>query len=219
MSRPVHLGKSRHNGKLDTLPRVDAVGEATTQNRLHIRDRVTGQRFLIDTGAEISIIAATPEQKKNPTALRLFAANNSRIETYGERRLNLDLGLRRIISWNFCVAAVPCSIIGADLLKHFGLDVSVRRRRLIDSITKLYSSCSISTAPIINLSTIDRTNEFARILAEFPELTSTMQQTPPKAKEVLHFISTNGPPISERPRRLPPEKLKAAKAEFKRLME
>ena len=35
---------------------------------------------------------------------------------------------------------------------------------------------------------------------------------------MLHYIMTTGPPVAERPRRLSPEKLKAAKAEFKALV-
>lgn len=66
---------------------------------------------------------------------------------------------------------------------------------------------------------IDHTNEFAKILAAFPEITNIRQQTPLKSNEIQHHIVTHGPPVSEHPRRLPPEKLNAAKAEFKRLME
>lgn len=214
------MGKRGDFGKLSTPSRSEAVVQGgPAQNRLHIRDRKSGLRFLVDTSAEISVLAALLTQRKTPSEIKLFAANNTRIDTFGERRLTLDIGLRRDISWNFCLAAVPFSIIGADLLKHYGLDVSLSRHRLTDSTTKLYTTGSISTVPDLCLSTVDHSNEFAKILTEFQEITGVAQQTIQKPSGVEHHILTNGPPTAERPRRLAPDKLKAAKAEFKRLME
>lgn len=62
----------------------------------------------------------------------LYAANESKIATFGEKRLELNLGLRRDFTWNFCVAAVPRPIIGADLLSHYGLVVDLKNRKLVD---------------------------------------------------------------------------------------
>lgn len=199
---------------------METIGEESHRSkRLHIQDQITGRRFLVDTGAEISVLAASSSQRRATAELKLFAANNTRIDTFGERRLTLDLGLRRAITWNFCVAAVPFTIIGADLLHHYGLDVSLRRRRVIDSITKLSSVGSIRSVPVLKISPIDRSNAFSQILAEFPEITGVTQQVPLKSRDVVHHILTDGPPVAERPRRLPPDKLKAAKSEIKRLME
>jgi transposase InsO family protein len=212
--------KRRKVGKLNSPSRFEAVGQGgPSHNRLHIHDRKSGHRFLIDTGAEISVLAASTVQRKVPSELKLFAANNTRIDTFGERRLTLDLGLRRAITWNFCLAAVPCSIIGADLLKHYKLDVSLSKRRLTDSTTKLFITGSISTVPDLCLSTVDHSNDFANILTEFKEITGVPQEVTRKIGDVEHHILTNGPPTAERPRRLAPDKSKAAKAEFKRLSE
>ena len=52
--------------------------------RLHIRDRVTGELFPVDTGAEISLLPSTYAKNKTPTNFKLYAANNTRINTYGE---------------------------------------------------------------------------------------------------------------------------------------
>ena len=88
--------------------------------------------FLVDTRSDISIISVTRGSKCRPADLVLFAANDSRISTFGDKRMSLDFGLRRDISWNFRVAAVPYPIIGADLLSHFSLTVDLRRRKLIN---------------------------------------------------------------------------------------
>lgn len=159
-------------GKLALPPRLEAASEeGTCTNRLHVFDRANGQRFLIDTGAEVSVVAATPAQKLFPIGLKLYAANNIRIDTYGTRRITLDLGLRRKFSWNFRIAAVPYPIIGADFLKFYGLDVSLKDNRLIDNTTKLHTIGSVKAAPNLQLSPVNHSNQFARILTGYPDLT------------------------------------------------
>ena len=60
--------------------------------RLHIRDQVTGELFLVDTGVEISLLP-TYAKNKTPTNFKLYEANNTRIDTYGEsfRTLHLEI--------------------------------------------------------------------------------------------------------------------------------
>ena len=107
-----------------------------SSKRLHVRDRDSGLVFLIDTGSDISLLPADKRTIKNrPNDLILFAANDSRVLTYGTKRLSLNLGLRRKFSWNFCVAAVPNPIIGADLLAHYHLVPYLHESRLVDTTT------------------------------------------------------------------------------------
>lgn len=94
--------------------------------------------FLVDTGSDVLLVPSSPNSKSKPSDVVLFAANNSRIATFGEERLTLDLGLRRSFSWNFYVAAIPSPIIGADLLAHFGLTVDLSRRCLVDTPRGVY---------------------------------------------------------------------------------
>lgn len=149
----------------------------------------------------------------------MYAANNTTIDTFGDRRITLDLGLRRPLSWKFRIAAVPTAIIGADLLKAYRIIVDLHNHRLIDSVTKLYTSGKIQVVPENKISTIKHDSKFSEILAEFPEITGVKhQQTFPTIREVEHHIITSGLPIAECPRRLPPDKLKAAKEEFRYLM-
>ena len=57
-------------------------------------------------------------------------------------------------------------------------------------------------------------NIFYTLLAEFPTITTPIF-TPSSVKhKVEHFIPTKGPPVHAHARRLPPDKLAAAKAEF-----
>ncbi len=56
-------------------------------------DKNSGRRFLVDTGAEVSLLPASSDRNRNTPGLSLQAANNSTIPTYGTRSLTLDLYL------------------------------------------------------------------------------------------------------------------------------
>lgn len=191
--------------------------------RFFLRDGISNRLFLIDTGADISIIPPTCQERtaSSGQSTRLFAANNSIIRTYGTKRLSIDLGLRRKITWVFTIADVSRAIIGADLLSFYKFAVDVSNKRLIDTET----TCGISIAAISHDSTlrqispIDANNPFAHILREFLEITRPTNRSAPRRISTTHFITTSGPPVRERPRRLPPDKLEIARAEFAFLME
>ena len=74
-----------------------SVAGPSPQGRLfYVYDKSTPFRFLVDTGAQVSIIPPSPaERTTGPGDLRLQAINGSNIPTFGMRSLTLDLGLRR----------------------------------------------------------------------------------------------------------------------------
>lgn len=209
------FGKSNESGKLKTPHRVETVDNKGGSKRLHIKDKISGLKFLIDTGSDVSLIPAKGKVKFSPSEIVLFAANNSRISTFGECELTLNLGLRRPIVWKFCRASVPYPIIGADLLAYYGLSVDLRGHRLIDTLTKVNSPGGLSSVSIHSVSTVDKNCPFSHILSEFPKLTSISQPSEISARGVFHHILTKGHPVAERPRRLEPVKLEAAKKQFR----
>jgi len=92
---------------------------------LIIHDR--NSSFLIDTEADISVILKAFANKRHVRAkFQIYAANGTAITTYDERRLKLNLRLRREFEWTFIIADVQQPILGADFLKHFGLFVDIR---------------------------------------------------------------------------------------------
>lgn len=98
------------------------------QNRLFIVDQNSKLNFLIDTDADVSVL---PKQYvkncKESVDFKLYAANGSIINTYGEH-LCLNFGLRRPYKWKFIIAIVPKPIIVADFLKPHGLLVDLRSK-------------------------------------------------------------------------------------------
>ncbi|UYV73233.1 hypothetical protein LAZ67_10002257 [Cordylochernes scorpioides] len=174
--------------------------------------------FLVDTGAEVSVIPP-PVKNARPSHRQLFAANGSIIHTYGERHLELDLGLGRLFRWPFIIADVGVSIIGADFLRHYGLTVDLRNHRLSDPVSSLHSIGQVSPSPAVSIHLTIANSPYSRILRQFPELTSQNLVKSPPRHSVTHHIVTKGPPIAAKPRRLPTDKLAAAKKEFAFMME
>lgn len=76
---------------------------ATGNHRLCVTDRKLNICFLVDTGANVSVLPARnfKDSKNEFSGYRLFAANNTEIKTYGVRTLELILGLRRFFLCGF----------------------------------------------------------------------------------------------------------------------
>lgn len=186
------------------------------QCRLIILDNESGLNFLVDTGADISIIprSCVTGVGSTPSSFKLYAANRTTINTYGQKLLSLKLKLRRNFSWNFTVADVSRCILGADFLVHYGLLVDLKNKRLIDEKTNLSSIGIVSYEEYSSVSTVSADTPFRDILSEFPAITRPFVFTGLPTHDVQHHIVTKGTPIAERARRLTGEKLDAAKADF-----
>lgn len=185
-------------------------------------DRTTKHQYLVDTGAEVSVIPPTKQDRRCPAETPpLRAVNGSAIKTYGQRSLTLDLGLRRTFRWVFYVADVQQSILGADFLRNFGLLVDLRRNVLLDAGTHLYVHGIASTTESLNLTISTPVLEapWKSLLDKFPQLLRSSDATEPAKHTVTHHIETTGPPVFARPRRLAPDRLKIARQEFEHMIE
>ncbi|ROT78754.1 reverse transcriptase [Penaeus vannamei] len=100
---------------------------------LYVRDASSSLRFLVDTGADVSLLPASHRDKRFPSSRTLEAANTLPINTYGEssRTLSLEGEPGQRFQWIFLVADVPQPIIGADFLAHYGLTVYLQGMALI----------------------------------------------------------------------------------------
>lgn len=159
--------------------------------------------FLVDTGAEVSVCPANSAQRKRPSPFILKAANNSRIATYGQQSLTLDIGLHRTFRWVFALADVSQPILGADFLCQFNMIVDMARRRLIDGLTYLTvtgrpSKCTSLCLAYERTSSQDR---YKHILHdEFDDITRPMYNADGVNHKTTHHIEMRGPPASARPR-------------------
>ncbi|XP_064462684.1 uncharacterized protein LOC135373403 [Ornithodoros turicata] len=150
----------------------------------------------------------------------LRAANSTTIPVFGQQSLTLNLGLRRDFRWIFHVAVVSQAMIGPDFLTHFRLLIDVARKRLIDATTHLHvHGIRPRVPPCHCLSCCAPASPYSHILEDFPEVTKPPDWTRPVKHDVVHHVVTQGPPVHFRPRRLAPENLSIAKAEFEHMLE
>ena len=141
---------------------------------LHVNDRLNDLKFLVDTGAQVSVLPPSRTDRLCPQDdFKLAAVNGSAIATYGKRSLTLNLGLRRTFRWIFIIANVRKPILGADFLQHFGLLVDLQRSQLVDSHTQVNVQClhALDSSPTPSLVTHVSYDDYRPLLAEFPEIT------------------------------------------------
>lgn len=187
-----------------------------------ITDSYSSYRFLIDTGAEVSVLPPSRTERKHPQDNHnLLAVNGSSVVNCGERSLTLNLGLRRTFRWVFIVANVQNPILGADFLRHYSLLVDIKHSRLVDTVTQLrvqgITSQVVSPSP--SLLPLQPTNTFTAIIAKYPTVFQPHLNRHLTVHDITHHIQTAGPPVWARARRLPLKKLAVARQEFEHMLE
>ncbi|GFU44652.1 transposon Ty3-G Gag-Pol polyprotein [Trichonephila clavipes] len=189
--------------------------------RLFVKDRETGCQFLVDSGADVSILPWTKTKGEcQASQYKLYAANGTEIPTYGLKILTLDLGLRRPFQWPFIIAKVERGIIGADFLQKFQLLIDLHNRKLIDGVTNLSIKGEVATIQENNdLSTVNRASKYFNLLKLYPDLTKPNLVNRVVKHEVKHHILTTGQPVYSKARQLAPDKLKLAKQEFQFMLD
>lgn len=173
-------------GKLKKLSPVQATGDSrppstrlSKEYRLHIIDRNTHIKFLIDSGSVISLIPVSIIKglHRRKDDFKLYAANTSIIDTYGTLNLTFGLNLRRNFTWSFVVANVQSAIIGADFLTHHGLILDLKGKRLMDPSKAVSTKGEVAEAKLYNVSTINVQSSsgidrpYSNLLSRFVQIT------------------------------------------------
>lgn len=127
---------------------VTSASGLLTCRLLHITDRTNNLTFLVDTGAQVSVLPpTTADRLQKRVGFTLSAVNGTSIATYGTRSLTLNIGLRRTFRWIFIIADVHKPLLGADFLHHFGLLVDVANGKLVDKVACPYMESLPKTRP------------------------------------------------------------------------
>ena len=212
------------SGKLQSQ-RVGATSPAGTRiqsHLFHVFDNITDSKFLVDTGAEVSILPSSPlDRQHRKSNFVLEAVNKTHIPTYGERSLTIGLGLRRACRWIFTIADVPVAILGADFLQHFSFSVDINNKMFVDTTTSLSIQGIASRTRLLSpvFTGPDQNTTYSAILSQYPSITRPSFKDTILKHDVTNHIATKGPPVAARPRRLAPDKLKVAKAEFEHMLQ
>lgn len=149
-----------------------SIGQAPQISRLFVTDKSSGRDFLIDTGADLSVIPSNCRERGNaPCVFKLHATNGTQIKTFGSKTITLNLGLRRPIKWVFIIADVQSPIIGADLLKKHDLLIDVKNNKLRDNVTNIAIQGKFKqTSAGIEIKSLSDSSAYYELLQEFPDI-------------------------------------------------
>ena len=86
--------------------------ETRTSLLIYLTDTLTNRRFLVDTGATISLFSHKSNNK--PPSIQLTAANGQPISSSGDRWIPLQFGNRRF-EWSFHLADVDQPLLFGKL--------------------------------------------------------------------------------------------------------
>ena len=200
---------------------TSSAGPSSTSRLFYITtDRTTGTCFLVDTGADVSVLPPSAADRRRPSSYTLQAVNQSAISTFGEKSMTLDMGLRHSYRWITIIAYIPIPILGADFLAHFSLKVDVRNRQLIVTITGLHlrgiQFTTPSPHPVFHF---PASTPYTDLLQKFPDLSRPCYDASTVKHSVTHHICTTGLSVFCRPRYLAPDRLKIAKSEFDHMLQ
>ena len=97
----------------------------------------------------------------------------------------------------------------------------MQNRKLIDLHTQLYIQGILThvSSPSPSICPKNTHDPYLNLLAEFPALTQVCSPDTPIRHDVMPHIETTGPPVSARPRRFAPDRLRAAKQEFEHMLQ
>lgn len=185
----------------------------SSSRTFYVFDTISKERLLVDTGAPCSIWHVKLVKEK---PICSNAVNQPDVRASGEISKTLNLILQREFQWIFILADLLLSNFrDRFFLLHFGLLVEVRNKELKNSTTLLSVQgmyCKRKTVSPCS------DNKYT-ILEKYLEITKPWNQNRECVHNVKHQITTKSPPVFSNPRRLSPEKLKAAKEEFHHMLD
>ena len=142
-------------------------------NLIYLQDDLTSRRFLVDSGASVSIFPHHGPPPKFPK-LRLQKADGFHVSCNGERLIPLKFGSTSY-EWSFQLAPVTGTILGANFLRHFCLLVHMVGQRVLDASTLLTvgsNAASLLESNTLYATLLSTPEPICQLLAEYPDVLS-----------------------------------------------
>jgi len=188
--------------------------------RLFVHDTESNNWFLVDTGSDVSLLPATAEEKRRQPIRYLYAANGTLIKVFGEKLLDLKLNLKRELRWVLLITDVDTAILGADFLEHFDLSPNLKRKCLTDNTTGISSDGKVQMSKNFEVKVINEDDKYMKMMKSFPGITNPLVKRKAtwqnNTKHILELTCNR--PVTAKPRRLTPDKYKAAKIIFQKMI-
>ena len=133
-------------GKQKGQRSIEAACTCNDDRLLFIEYSASGRRFLVDSGAQRSIMPpSSTDALGHGQGPPLNAANGPPIRTFGTRFMTVCFKGREF-SWDIVVASVSLPILGTHILCAYRLLVDVSNRRVIDVISFDSYPCTLGNA-------------------------------------------------------------------------
>ena len=217
------IGKCQHQRVIAT----NSAGPNACCCMFFVCDKVSGHHFMMDNGAELSVIppsltffsSLTNCRNLNPS-FTLQAANKTSISMYSWRFLSLNFGLHRNFSFVFVIADISTALLGTNFLGTFDLKVDICQSHLKDHTTGLCIQGRLSTCSPLDLHIchLPSCPGFAD-LNHYLQLLHSSSSSSEVRHDIMHHIHTSGPPVFTCPHHLGPKKLATTKAEFEHMLQ
>ena len=214
------MDKEKYQPGKRTKGSLTAVGEsykiATANSNRHAKIfdvtliiKNTSYQFLVDTGADISVVPFSMFNPVYSNANRsLVSANNAAIKFYGDTPLSFNIQqLQENFKWTFAVADVTRPILGADFLSEHKIIVDCALRKIFRRTVN-----NILTSENYQFSNTTVPKFYEKLISETQSIKTSQKP------RVSFKIETNGRPVAQRQRRLFGERWEATKNEFDRLL-
>ena len=80
--------------------------------RLYLLDKKSNLVFLVDTGADVSVVPRPKGHVGKPSSSTSFAENKTPVRTYGVENRTVEFAEGKNFSWPFYTSKVPYLILG-----------------------------------------------------------------------------------------------------------
>ena len=161
-----------------------------SNNLLFFSDLVSKRQFLVDTGAEVSVVPATGlDTRTKQPGPSLLAVNGTSIMTFGNRKLPLHIA-SNTYQWNLMITEETCPLLGADFLRPNSLLDDLKGKRLVDAATYHSVPLSPTTTPALHLDAISGSTDPYDVLHMQPSQTSLYPTSSNLLPSIAHSISS-----------------------------
>ena len=215
----MHFPRNTNDGKRQRQPLTGAISAG--DNQIFAQDELSGLTFLVDSGANVSLLPATAADKvSGNVGPPLLSVQSLAVRSYGYRRRQIALSGHRF-TVDFVIADIEPDqgILGADFLRQYHLLPDCNGPHILKADTMAVIPCARlpSRTAAARISRVDATSRFHRLLTDRPKLITPTFHSKEPAHGVELQIKTDGQPVFAKACRLAPDKLAAAKKEFEAL--
>ena len=181
-------------------PVASAPEEFCSSTLLFVKDILSDQEFLVDSGASISVFLGP--RLSSDVGVCLLTADGSPMICSTSHLIPLHFSCgsgSRVYTWNFQLAPVSILLLGADFLQHFNLLVDIKYRKLVHADCPEDVIIQASPGPqsaFKSVSFLSAPQRIQELLEKYPEILSSdgFSASKPRHGVRHHLLTQPGSP-------------------------